>query len=182
MPQRKTPPTSARKPLKEPAQKPVGAMHLFALNLIMMLAWVVLTVGFTPENFFVGYIVAWLALFFTRSLYGNPTYFKKPYLLVKYTAIFVYRLFASSFWVVLDILTVKHKARPGIVAVPLDVKTEAQLLLLTNYISLTPGTLSLDVDTDKNILYVHAMFIDDPARVRDDIKNGIEKEILELTA
>ena len=167
---------------KNLAPAPVNAMHLFAFNLLMMLAWGVLTVGFTPGNLFVGFVLAWLVLFFTRASYGYSSYFKKPYLLVKALLVFIYRLFASSFWVVLEILTFTHKAKPGIIAVPLDVKNDMQLLLLTNYISLTPGTLSLDVDTENKILYVHAMFIDDPAQVRAEIKNGIEKDILELTA
>ena len=159
-----------------------SSMHLFVLNLVIMLAWPVLTVGFNLANFVVGFVLVWFLLFFTRSLYGNTVYFKKPFVFVKFVAVFIYRLFASSVWVILEVLRVTRAVSPGIVEVPLDVKTDMQLLLLTSYISLTPGTLSLDVDVEKNVLYVHAMFIDDPDAVRNEIKQTIEKDVLELTA
>ena len=51
---------------------------------------------------------------------------------------------------------------PAIIIMPLDVKTDAGILLVANLISLTPGTLSLDVSEDRKNLKIHAMFADDP--------------------
>ena len=79
-----------------------------------------------------------------------------------------------------DVITPHLYMRPGIVAVPLDAKTDQEITLLANLITLTPGTLSLDVSHDKRTLYVHAMFVDSPESVRDSIKNGFEKRLLEL--
>ena len=73
----------------------------------------------------------------------------------------------------------EHKSRPGIIAVPLDDHREMALLVLTNYISLTPGTLSLDVTEDCNTLYIHAMFADDPDEIRRAIKDGVERRVKE---
>jgi multicomponent Na+:H+ antiporter subunit E len=70
--------------------------------------------------------------------------------------------------------------RPGIVAVPLDAQTDLEITLMANLITLTPGTLSLDVSEDRHTLYVHAMFVDSPESVRDSIKNGFERRLLEL--
>jgi multicomponent Na+:H+ antiporter subunit E len=47
-------------------------------------------------------------------------------------------------------------------------------------ISLTPGTLSLDVSADRKILYIHAMYIDDVNAVRRKIKDGFERRVLEV--
>jgi multicomponent Na+:H+ antiporter subunit E len=72
--------------------------------------------------------------------------------------------------------------RPGVVAIPLDVQTDAEITLLANLITLTPGTLSLDVSTDRRVLYIHVMYIDndDVEAVRRKIKEGFERRVLEV--
>jgi multicomponent Na+:H+ antiporter subunit E len=55
-----------------------------------------------------------------------------------------------------------------------------EILLVANLISLTPGTLSIDLSEDRSILYVHVMFLDDPARFRQSIKDGVERRVLEV--
>ncbi|UCD12892.1 MAG: Na+/H+ antiporter subunit E [Thermoplasmatales archaeon] len=47
------------------------------------------------------------------------------------------------------------KINPGIVKISPDLKTDFGITMLANSITLTPGTLSVDVDEDKNDLYVH---------------------------
>ena len=51
---------------------------------------------------------------------------------------------------------------------------------LANSITLTPGTLGLDVSEDRKTLYVHSMWVDDPDEVRREIKQGFERRVLEL--
>ena len=62
---------------------------------------------------------------------------------------------------------------------PLDAKTDAGILLVTNLISLTPGTLSIDVSEDRKTLKVHAMFADDPDAVCHALKSGMEKWVID---
>jgi multicomponent Na+:H+ antiporter subunit E len=62
----------------------------------------------------------------------------------------------------------------------LEAKTSLEITLLANLISLTPGTLSLDVSDDRKVLYVHAMYIDDKASFVNSIKNGFEKRLLAI--
>ena len=63
---------------------------------------------------------------------------------------------------------------------PLDVKSDAGILLVANLIALTPGTLSLDLSRDRRTLYVHAMFIDDPDALRRELKQGMERRVIEV--
>ena len=70
--------------------------------------------------------------------------------------------------------------RPGVVAIPLDAETDAEITLLANLITLTPGTLSLDVSDDRRVLYIHAMYVDDVEELRRSIKDGFEKRVMEL--
>jgi multicomponent Na+:H+ antiporter subunit E len=56
-----------------------------------------------------------------------------------------------------------------------------EILLVANMISLTPGTLSIDLSEDRRILYVHVMYLDDPDRFRESVKEGLERRLLEVT-
>ena len=58
---------------------------------------------------------------------------------------FMYELIVSSIRVAWDVLTPTSYARPGFISVPMDAKSDAELMLTANLISLTPGTLSVDL-------------------------------------
>jgi multicomponent Na+:H+ antiporter subunit E len=71
--------------------------------------------------------------------------------------------------------------RPAIVAYPLTVTTDAQITLLANMITLTPGTLSVDVSDDRKWLYVHAIDIESKEALIGSIAAGFETRILRVT-
>ena len=93
---------------------------------------------------------------------------------------FLWELVKSNLRVAVDVVTPKHRMKPGVVAVPLDVDKDEEITLLANLISLTPGTLSLDVSDDKKVLYVHAMYVEDPEAFRKEVKEGFERRVKEL--
>ena len=92
---------------------------------------------------------------------------------------FLVELVVSSLKVAWDVVTPRHRARPGILAVPLELRSDAAVTTLANLVSLTPGSLSLDVSDDRRRLYVHLMFIDDAERARAEIKQRIERRVKE---
>ena len=71
---------------------------------------------------------------------------------------------------------------PGVIGIPLDARTDAEIALLANLITLTPGSVSLDLSDDRTVLYVHAMYIDggDVVAYRRSVKDGLERRVLEL--
>jgi len=83
--------------------------------------------------------------------------------------------------IALDILTPKHRMRPAILAIPLDVTSDIQLLAINNLITMTPGTLSLDISEDRKTIYIHAMYVDDIDNVKKEIKKSFENRILEMS-
>lgn len=93
---------------------------------------------------------------------------------------FVFDLVLSSLQVAWDVVTPRHRSRPGVLAVPLDLRSAGAVTALAHLISLTPGSLSLDVSEDGRTLFVHAMFIDDPAAARARIKTELERRIREV--
>ena len=150
------------------------------MNLLLAVAWAALTGTFTLVGLAVGFVVGFLALWVISPLFGGQaSYFARVWRWGKLLVLFHYELIVSSIVVAWDVLTPRHRSRPGIIAVPLRAKGEAEVLLVTNLISLTPGTLSLDVTEDCNTLFVHAMFADDPDKIRFDIENGMERWVRE---
>lgn len=69
--------------------------------------------------------------------------------------------------------------RPALVAYPLVVTSDTQITLLANMITLTPGTLSVDVSEDRKTLYVHAVDCSDPEGTVRSIADGFERKIME---
>jgi multicomponent Na+:H+ antiporter subunit E len=87
----------------------------------------------------------------------------------------------ASFRVALIVLSPRLNIRPAVVAIPLDLKRDDQITIFANMITLTPGTLSLDVSDDKKTLYVHTIDMDDIDKFRAELKNGFETQVREIT-
>lgn len=154
-------------------------MSIFVLNAFLALSWAALVGSFTLPNLLLGYAMGYLALWVARPLFAKSTYFERVWRILRLALLFVYELVVSSLRVVWDVITPTHLARPGIIALPLDARGEGEILLVANLISLTPGTLSLDLSPDGETLYVHAMFVDDPDALRRELKEGMERHVLE---
>ncbi len=129
-------------------------MNLFSVNLLLAVVWTALTDSFTVGGFLSGYVIGLGALWLTRPLYGEAgTYFVRTLRIVQLALYFVYDLVMSSFRVAWDVLTPRDLSSPRILAMPLKADSDLEILLVTNLISLAPGTLSLDVSPDRSTLY-----------------------------
>ncbi len=155
-------------------------MSLFAANLLLALTWAALmgeaTLSALTSGFGLGFLALWLL---QPVVGGDRRYFLRVVYSLRLVLMFLWELLVSSLHVAWDVLTPEHRARPALVEVPLDVRGELGVLLLTNLISLTPGTLSVDVSGDRRRLLVHAMFAEDPDRLRQEIKGGMERWVRE---
>lgn len=109
-----------------------------------------------------------------------PVIVWKSLCLIALLGFFLWELVISSLRVAWDVVTPRAYRAPGIVAVPLDAKTDGEIALVANLITLTPGSLSIDVSPDRSTLYVHSMFAEDPEALRESIKSGFERRVLEL--
>ena len=107
--------------------------------------------------------------------------FLKIYHIIGFLLFYIVEVIIANMRIAWDIITPRHLMKPGVLAIPLDVETDNEILALNNLITMTPGTLSLDVSTDKRVIYVHAMYIDDAEKIRKEIKSGLEKRIMEVS-
>lgn len=72
---------------------------------------------------------------------------------------FVWELILANLEVAREVMTPKHGMEPGIIRVPLEARTDLEIMLFANLISLTPGTLTLGVTDDRSALYVHGFHV-----------------------
>lgn len=96
--------------------------------------------------------------------------------------LFIGELISSAVQVSLLVLSpnLKRRLRPGIIAYPLTVLSDAEITLLANLITLTPGTLSIDVSDDRKFLYIHALDVPDKQKLIGKIAGGFETQVLRV--
>lgn len=155
----------------------------FLLNMLLMLVWVLLTGSFTLADFIFGFLLGYAILWIVNRLSKSDgrRYFIVVPKMISLCIYFLKELVRANLLVAYEVMTPKLNVSPGIVAIPLDAKTDFEILWLTSFISLTPGTFSIDVSNDRKTLYVHEMYVRDKAQYIENIKNGFEKRILEIT-
>ncbi len=155
-------------------------MIAFLWNLLLALAWVALTGDFSGSNFVVGYVIGYLVLYMAawQMRLGN-SYTRKVPRIIGFVLFFIYDLVKANLRVAYDVVTPTHQMRPGVVAIPLTVDRDAEITVLANLISVTPGTLSLDVSSDRKVLYIHAMYIDSEQELEDSIK-ALERRVMDI--
>lgn len=101
--------------------------------------------------------------------------------IVQFVLFYLFQLIKANLVIAKDILSINPKITPGFIEIEIDAKTDSEILALVNLISMTPGTLCLDISEDKKYIYVHEMYLKDVASAKQNIKNGLEKKILEIS-
>jgi len=145
-----------------------------------MVIWVALTGEFNVANYLFGFAFSFFTMRMITTGNGNAKYFKILPKVIGFIFFFLYELVKANVQVAYEVMTPHYNMSPGIVKIPLTAKTNIEITLLANMITLTPGTLSLDVSDDRKVLYVHSMYITTREKFIDGIKNGFEKRILEI--
>ena len=138
--------------------------HPFLL-LWLTAVWVGLWGSFTAANLLGGLAVAAAVLALPLPLSGSAVGAAgesgratvRPLALLRFVAFFGYDLVRASLQVAALVLRPRARLRQAVVAVPVAGASDALLTLLANAISLTPGTLTLEVDRQRAILYVHVL-------------------------
>ncbi|MEO0359158.1 MAG: Na+/H+ antiporter subunit E [Pseudomonadota bacterium] len=155
-------------------------MSNLAANLMLATIWAIFFGGFSWLTMTSGGLVGYGVLWLLQPLTGTQSsYFKKVWYWLKLVVLFHYELIVSSFEVIWDIVTPTHRANPAFIDMPLDAKSDLGILLVTNLISLTPGTLCIDVSADRKTLKIHAMFAEDPDQVVRTLKTGMERWVID---
>lgn len=154
-------------------------MTAFSMNVLFAIIWVAISGSATFLNFVFGFFISALAIGLVREQADGLSYLKRIGRIGSLVMLFFKELALSAFKVAVLVTRPKLDIKPGIFAFPLTVDRDFEITLLANLITLTPGTLSVDVSEDRRFLYVHAIDCSDIAATRRDIADGFERKILE---
>lgn len=154
--------------------------NLFLMNILLAFIWVALTGKFLYANLIFGFFLSyWIIWLMTRGD-ENVNYFRRLPQVIGFILFFLKELVKANIEVAYDVITPRDHMKPGIIGFPLSAKTDLEITLLSNFITLTPGTLGLDISTDRKTMYIHAMYIDDPNEFIDGIRYGFERRLLNI--
>lgn len=96
--------------------------------------------------------------------------------------VFLWDLLSSSIQVAIAVLLPGDRTKPRLVSVPLRARSDLEITLIANFISLTPGTLSIDVNEDRDTLLVHDLFAGESGdETRAGVRDGIEARVIRAT-
>src|SRR5687768_17857633 len=99
---------------------------------------------------------------------------------VRLILFFAWALIVANLKVAVDVLRPRTNIEPAIVAIPLDVTSDAEILLLSMLINITPGSVTIDLADDRRTLYVHVMHMISAETSRHEIKDGFERRVKRL--
>ena len=151
------------------------------LNVCLGFMWMFLTTTYDLVAFIKGYFFGLLILFVFRNFFSSRFYLYRVYAVVKLLFIFIRELLLANIAVVKIVLTPKLHNTPGIFAYPTRLEKDWEITTLSNLITLTPGTLVVDISEDKKILFVHAVDMNDVQDEIEAIQTSFEKAIMEVS-
>ncbi|ODT81648.1 MAG: cation:proton antiporter [Pelagibacterium sp. SCN 64-44] len=157
-------------------------MNTAFVVVVLALLWCGTTGNFSGLNLLFGGLLGGTALWLLRASLAGQNGLRKMRRILSLVLLFLYELLVSALRVAALVVRpdMKRVLRPAIVAVPLSVRSDAEITLLANMITLTPGTISVDVSPDRSVLYVHALTLADRDSMIAEIKNGFEKKVAEV--
>lgn len=155
-------------------------MIAFVWNIFLALAWAAATERFTPSNLIIGFVIGYGLLAIMPPLPGAGAYYLQMREMLDFARFFVKEVVVSNLRVAYFVVAPLSKLNAGVIAVPLEDMTDAELTILANMITLTPGTLSLDISDDRRTLYIHTMFIGEPEQFRRTIREEYARRVIEV--
>lgn len=151
------------------------------LNFFIALVWMFMSTSFTASTFIIGFLIGLLLIIMTRRFFPDRLYIWRLWATLKLALLFFKELTLSNISVLQVVLRPKMDIQPMIFALPTDLEHDWEITLLSSLITLTPGTIVLNVSDDQKTLYIHAIDVDDVEDAIDSIKNSFEKAIKEVS-
>ncbi|SBT08674.1 Cation antiporter [Candidatus Accumulibacter aalborgensis] len=152
------------------------------LSLTVLLLWVVITNAASLGLLLFGGLLALAVPLVTRPFWPDPPRLVRPWPALRFLGIFALDIVTANWRVARLVIGPLHRLSPAFVEVPLDLRDPFVATLLASVVSLTPGTVSIDVDRQRWILLVHALDAPDPQALVREIKDRYEKPLKEIFA
>lgn len=146
-------------------------------SILLALAWAALQGEITLANLLVGYVIGYGVLaVLARGGVLPSTLVSRTAHGLGLAAFFAWELLLANFRVAGDVLR-GNQMEPAVVAIPLDITSDGEILLLSMLINITPGSVTIDLSDDRRTLYVHVMHMKSAEETRQEIKGGFERRV-----
>ena len=156
--------------------------QLFLLNLFLTVVYALLTDDASVMSLVTGFLIGAVVVTIYARVTARPSYPGKVWRLLRFTCYFLYILAEANIQVAREIITPGLTISPRIVRYPVDDLTPVQITTLASAITLTPGTLTVDVDESGQHLHIHCMYGEDRAEAvaaLDQLKDRLVREVFE---
>lgn len=153
------------------------------LNIFIAFLWMLLIDEdhINASTFFAGFLVGIGIIFLMHRFFGTGFYLQRVYTTFKLLLIFIRELIQSSVLVLKQILSPKLKIQPGIFRHETVLKSDLEITMISLLLTLTPGSVVMEVSPEGNVLYIHAMDVENERdAILSQLKN-FEKAIMEVT-
>jgi len=153
-----------------------------ALSLALFLLWAALTNAASAGTLLLGVLLALVLPFVVSPFWPDAPRIKHPSVALKFAARIAWDMLLANWAVARRVVGPLAKLSPAFVEVPLDLRDPFAATLLGSIVSLTPGTVSIDVDRERWVLQLHALDAPDPEALVREIKRRYETPIREIFA
>ena len=150
------------------------------LSLLLLVLWLLLNNSASPGQILLGALLGLLIPGFSQRFWPERLRLARPALLPGFVGRVLWDILVANFRVAFLVLGPSERIRPRFVEVPLELDGDFALTLLAGVVSLTPGTVSAEIDLARNRLLVHALSEDEPAELVRTIKHRYETPIREI--
>ncbi|RIM29986.1 Na+/H+ antiporter subunit E [Staphylococcus cohnii] len=150
------------------------------VNLILSVFWLFVTGSYTFNNFLLGYIFGLLLVFLMRGVLPGRFYIIIIYKIIKLFIVFLVELVKANIDVIRIVTKPKINNEPAFFTYPTDLKKDWQIVLLSNLITLTPGTIVLGISDDRKQIYIHSIDFSTKEEEIESIKSSLEKVVREV--
>lgn len=156
-------------------------MRYLTFFILSLFFWLLITFSLTWANIIVGFAAALVTtLLFAKHFFPGIRKVLQPvryFWLIIYLVIFIWECIKANFDVAYRVLHPGMPIKPGIVKIKMEITSDFARAMLANSITMTPGTISVDIIDD--YIYVHWIYIssEDPEIYSRKISGRFEKYI-----
>lgn len=141
----------------------------FLLNLFLAVVYVVLTGDAGLVNFTIAFLIGGFVTWLVATASGGPNYVRQIWKLLGFGLYFVHILIKANFQIAWEVITPKLHQTPRILRYPVYGLSDTEITIFANSITLTPGTLVVDVSDERDYIYVHCMYAQDREKAIADL-------------
>jgi multicomponent Na+:H+ antiporter subunit E len=152
---------------------------LFLSNLLLTLIWVLATGTLTEENLLFGFFLGFMILWIITTNKKESKYFYIVPTMLSFIFTMLWEIIKANFLTVKESIF-QEQLEPAIIKYPLKAKSDGEISLLANVVSLTPGTVVIDISDDKKVMFIHVMHLKDKESFIQEIQTKFEDKLLRI--